>query len=115
MIHTPKKPPRLIHYASQSAINHTKRETGKFPIVGELTMRKMSKNYMDQKISSYFKISDSVDNIEYFNLSETTSSDCPSDNSTGMSGGGGGIGGGYYGGSLKDFGWSYDAGEKVVW
>ena len=36
MIHTPKKPPRLIHYASQSAINHTKRETGKFPIVGEL-------------------------------------------------------------------------------
>ena len=36
MIHTPKKPPRLIHYASQSAINHTKRETGKFPIVGKL-------------------------------------------------------------------------------
>ena len=35
MIHTPKKPPRLIHYASQSAINHTKRETGKFPIVGK--------------------------------------------------------------------------------
>ena len=65
-----------------------------------------------------FDISDSVDNIEYFNLSETTSSDCPSDNSTGMSvTGGGGVngGGGYYGGSLKDFGWSYDAGEKVVW
>ena len=60
------------------------------------------------------KFSDSVDNIEYFNLSETTSSDCPSDNSTGMPGGGGGVGG-YYGGSLKDFGWSYDAGEKVVW
>ena len=57
------------------------------------------------------KFSDSVDNIEYFNLSETTSSDCPSDNS----GGGGVGGGGYYGGSLKDFGWSYDAGEKVVW
>ena len=69
--------------------------------------------------STAIEISDSVDNIEYFNLSETTSSDCPSDNSTGMSGGGGsggvGGGGGYYGGSLKDFGWSYDAGEKVVW
>ena len=70
------------------------------------------------KSSTTIEISDSVDNIEYFNLSETTSSDCPSDNSTGMSGGGGGGvggGGGYYGGSLKDFGWSYDAGEKVVW
>ena len=59
---------------------------------------------------NFSEITDSVDNIEYFNLSETTSSDCPSDNS-----GGGVGGGGYYGGSLKDFGWSYDAGEKVVW
>jgi hypothetical protein len=64
-----------------------------------------SSTVLTNSVSSAF--TDSVDNIEYFNLSETTSSDCPSENSTGMSG--------YYGGSLKDFSWSYDSGEKVVW
>ena len=51
MIHTPKKPPRLIHYASQSAINHTKRETGKFPIVGEFNVEMESQG--DRSVQIY--------------------------------------------------------------
>ena len=106
----PKKPPRLIHYASQSAINHTQMDPQRFPIVGKFFKTNCKSN---ARPHNGLLLSDSVDNIEYFNLSETaSSSDSPSENSVG---GGGMQATGYnYGGSLKDFGWRYET-ERVVW
>lgn len=97
--HLPKKPPRLIHYAKQSKIPQRPNETHRFPLVGKnicFTGLEMFNHQL--KIA----FPDSVDNIEYFNLSETPPSDSLSDQSLNNFGGDHSI-------SLSDFRWTSSA------